>query len=348
MALLPTSQFGAWIAKQSGKGAINHVAYDDMRKRLRLIEGGLSTQREYGRETYGDGQRFAAASDYTESIIGSGELTVQGQPGVAGYLAYLALGAEAFTAADAEEGTSSEHVITPAEDGGKWFTVIQEVGEGSDLYRSRFGDCRIQSLSFEASQGTKTLHVNPTIASLSPDEKYGYTPTLGFDASEPLLFTDATGKMVVDGDTIGDISQFQVSINDNLEPYYGDGIAPRDMVPGRSEVEVTFTVAVTSDTLPYFNQVVYGTPYPSAGATPTSSIYFAGVDFTLSRGTGATLEQVQITVPRVAFTPDLAIEGQADGGVVELAFTGQARPNGTDPVITVTTNSVDADDDYAY
>lgn len=354
MSLIPSSQYGAWIAKQASKGTA--IAHGSMRKKLRLVSGTMTTQKEFGRETYGDGNRFASAADYVETIIGSGDLTVQGQPGVAGYLTFLALGSETFAAAVAADptatpavaGSPSTHAIVPSEEGGKWFTVIQEVGEGTVLHRTRFSDCRIQQLVMEASQDTKTLHIVPTVASLSPDEKYATTPSLGFDASEPLLFTDATGKMELGGVALGDISQFQVTINDNLEPYYGDGVAPRDMVPGRSEVEVTFTVAVTADTLPYFNQVVYGTATPSAGATPASSIYHAGIDFELSRGTGPDRESITITVPRVSFTPDLAIEGQADGGVVELAFTGQARPNGTDPVITVTTTSTDADDNIAY
>jgi hypothetical protein len=52
--------------------------------------------------------------------------------------------------------------------------------------------------------------------------------------------------------------------------------------------------------------------------------------------------QLKIDVPGVKWSPDLAIEGNPDGGPTEIALAGQARINGVNPFVRVTTKSADA------
>ena len=145
---------------------------------------------------------------------------------------------------------------------------------------------------------------------------------------DPLLFTEGTGALEIDGEAYGEISQFQVEINDELTPLYGDNTRPFDLAPGRSTASVSWTLVLTSDTLPMWNKMVYGTPTPAAGALPGDEVYYGAVKFKLTRGAGATEESVEIHVPKIAFQPAPAVEFQPDGGAIELGLSGQYRSDG--------------------
>lgn len=341
MSVLPSNQFGLWIGAQSAKGASATA-----RKQLRVVSGQMSVTKEQGRETYGDGRRFSNASDYVTQVMGSGDITAQGTPGDLGFLASLMLGAESFTAADAD--SASVHVISPSENGGKWFTAWQSIGEGSSRVEQKYEDCRIGQLTLEASTGTPTMHAVASIMSLNPGERIdGSAPVVEQSSTDPLLFHEGQGQLSVDGTVYGEIGQIQVELNDQLTPLFGDDTRAFDMAAGRSEGTVTFTMVMTAETLPMWNKLVYGEESPAAGSLPSEDVYKGAIDFKLQRGADATEQSVRIAIPEIAFQPAPAIEFQADGGAVELSFSGEIRPTSSG-TIEITISSTDSDDDSAY
>jgi hypothetical protein len=324
VSVLSSNQFGVWIARQSAKG----FPATSAARQLRVVSGQMTTEKEQGSENYGDGRRFSTAADYVTTVMGSGEVTAQGTPADVAYLAHLILGGQAFSEPD--ENASGVNIADADENGGVYFTLWQSIGEGDTAIRQRYDDCRVGSLTLEASTGTPTLHAVANIMSLRPGHKIApaSVPTVAQSEIDPLLFTEGTGQLQIDGIAYGEISQFQVEITDELTPLFGDDTRPFDLAPGRSSATVSWTMVLTSDTLPMWNELVYGTTSPAAGAQPVDEVLHGSVNFKLSRGTGATEESVQISVPRIAFQPAPAVEFQPDGGAIELGMSGEYRSEG--------------------
>lgn len=324
---------GVWWAKQSAKGTAASTADKQGRK----IGGGMSPARDDGNENYSDGSRFSSASDFVNTVLGNGNPMVQGQPGVTGHLAYLMCGQETVTGA-ADPYT---HVATPANGGSFWSTWWKKVGQSSVL-RQKFNDCRLTSLRLEASSASKVLHLTATFISLDSGEIFTSDPVKADDGITPLLYTEATGTFTIDGTVYQGHSSFAVTINDNVTPWYGDDVTAYEVVFGQGSVDIEgVTILVDAPGLQRYNTIVYGTASPTAGTKPQKTVPALGsYTFDMTR-TGPPAREVKVELPGVKWSPDLSIEGNPDGGAIELPMAGQTRPVTGQPHIRITTKSAD-------
>jgi hypothetical protein len=337
-----------WFAKQTAQGTAALYNATGV-KRGRKVGGDISTARDDGSENYSDGQRFSSASDYVNTVNGSGNPTLQASPEIAGLLFSLSLGADAV--GTAVSGVYP-HTITPAGNS-QWFTAWKEVGSasGGGQIRQRFEDCKMTSLRFEMSSASKTAKLTPTFTSLKPGRVYDATnvPTATISADEPFLWTEATGTFKINGagnlagaSVIGTISGLAFTINDTVSPWYGDDIFPKDVTYGRGSINIEgLTVLVDTTGLALYNQIMYGTSTPTLGQAPTSTIPATGAfEFTLSRGATTTARSLKVQFPNVKWTSDLAIAGNVDGGAVELALGAETRSGNNH--ISVLVNTTDS------
>lgn len=330
---------GLWIAKQAVKGTPAAAPATNLNaKRLRKVGGGVSPNPTHGSENFSDGNRFTDSVDFVDQINGGGAPVVQAGPGDLAYLSYLALGAESVGAAVA---TVFPHTITANNAGGFWFTVWKKVGANVVL-RQKFNDCRMASLRIEGSSANKVVKATPTIVSLDPGEVFAVDPTLVVDADNPYLYTEAEGTFNIDGTIVKGHSSFALTINDNIAPWFGDSVYPFDFTYGQGAIAVEgVTLLVDAAGLAMYNKIVYGTAAPVAGTKPQKVVYMGTYTFTLTRGAGATMRSYQITLPKVHWTPDVAIEGNPDGGPTELALSAEARSL-AGVQLTIVANTLDA------
>ena len=340
---IESSAFTLWAGKQTARGT--PVAAAD--KLLRQADGGLGIARNFGNEQYGDGARFSNAVDFTDTVMGSGEPVVQMQPGAGAWLVAQSLGTDTLTGA----GPTYTHTLTPANAGGRWLTVWKKVGVAVGPVRQKFNDTRIGQLALSCSAGSKVMHGTASLLSVDPGEVFTTDPVrTDDDASNatdyPFLWTEATALWNIDGGgagAIADVNEWNLTINDNLDAWYGDDIRPATLVPGRGVVTLSLTLGVTDQVLPKFNLVHYGTASPTSGTKPVKTIYSGSLDVTFTRGSAGTLRSLRVEVPKVNYSPgDLTIEGQADGGAITIGLAGEARITGANPMVRVTAVNTDS------
>jgi hypothetical protein len=327
----------AWIAKQTAKGTPVAVAV----KRGRKVGGGMSPNPEHGSEPYSDGERFNNAEDFLNTLVGNGNPIFQAQPGLFAYLHYLMLGAEVVTG---PTNTVYQHVATPNNAGGFWFGAWKRAGQNV-LLRQKFNDCRLVSLRVEGSSANKVVKITPTFISLDSGEIFTSDPVQAEDADRPFLYTEAVGTFNLDGTVFKGHSSFAYVISDAVTPWYGDDVTPYDVAFGRGQITVEgVTLLVDQAGLEQYNRIVYGSANPGNGVKPQKSVYYGSYAFELKRGTAgqADYRRALVEFPRVKWNPDVSIEGNPQGGAVELALGAEARKASGQPMIRVTSNVLDA------
>lgn len=333
MPALESRSEGVWVAAKTARTTGGAVAV----KKLKKVGGGININRDDGSENYSDGMRFGDATDFVNSIVGNGNPVAQATPDVLAYLAWLILGSETVTGA-ADPFT---HVAVPSESGGLWSKWWKKVGVNVGPLRQIADECRMTSLRIEGSSANKVVKLTPTVISLKAGEVFTTDPVVVALDEVPMNYTEGKGRFNIDGTVYTEHSSFAIVINDNVAPWYGDDVFPEDITFGVATVDIEgVTLLVNADGLARYNSQIYGSAAPAAGTLPLSTIPALG-SYTVDLQRGAN-RQIKIEVPGVKWSPDLAIEGNPDGGPVELALAGQARKSGANPMIRITTKNADA------
>lgn len=314
MGLLESKIYGLWIAKQTARGSAAATAI----KRLRQVTGNVKTDRSDGRERFGTDARFGDAQHYVDSIVGSGDPGIQAQPGILAYLLYLFAGQETVTGAV----DPFTHEITPSAVGGFWSTVWKKVGV-SDIVREKFADCRISQIVIEGSTGQKVVRVTPTIISLDPGEKVAADPVKTYDEGDAFLYTEGESAFKINASVVRAQSQFNITINEALDPVYTDSVVPLELASGEPEVTIGLTLALNTEGLKIYNREVYGSEEPAATTKPLKALPATGAyAFTLTK---EAKRKFTFELPGVKWTPDVAVEPNPAGGLTEVTLAGQLR-----------------------
>jgi hypothetical protein len=314
MGLVESKIYGLWVAKQTARGASVATAI----KRLRQVTGNVKIDRSDNRERFGTDARYGDAQHYVDSIIGSGDPGIQAQPGVLAYLFYLFGGQETVTGS-ADPWT---HEATPSATGGFWFSVWKKVGV-ADIVREKSADCKISQLTIEGSTGQKVVRVTPTIISVDPGEKVASDPVKAFDEDNAFLYTEGESAFRINAVTVRAQSQFNITLNEALEPVYTDSVVPLELAAGEPEVTIGLTLALNTEGLRIYNREVFGREEPVAGEKPIKALPSPGsYEFTLTKEARRTFN---FFLPGVKWTPDVAVEPNPAGGLTEVSLAGQLK-----------------------
>lgn len=244
-------------------------------------------------------------------------------------------------------GVPFQHVATPSDSGGFYYGVAKSVGK-TTVHRVQFNDCRTQSLRIEGSSASKVVKITPTFVSLDPGQTIAADPTKLDDGLRPFIYTEAQGTFNVDGVVYGGHSSFAALFTWGLNEFYGDGITVYDLINNEATAVLEgVTLLIDQLGLARFNNQIYGTSTPAAGAKPLQGIPANGSYsclFTrIDPNTGLLSESLKIEFPGVKWDPTLAIPANPAGGAVELAFGGAMRKVAGQPPFRVTVqNGLDA------
>jgi hypothetical protein len=316
--LVESKIYGLWIAKQAKRGEAAGAAI----KRLRQVTGNVKVDRSDGREKFGNDDRFGDAQHFVDSIIGSGDPGIQAQPGILAYLLYLFAGQETVEAGAGEEAGVETHIATPAAAGGFWTTIWKKVGV-NDVVREKSADCKIGQIVLEGSTGQKVVRVTPSIMSLDPGEKVAADPVKAFDNEDAFLYTEGESAFKINAAAVRAQSQFQITINENLEPVYTDSVVPLELVGGEPEVTAALTLALNTDGLKIYNREVFGSEEPAPGTKPLKALAPIGAyEFTLKK---SVQRSFKLELPGMKWTPDVAVEPNPAGGLTEVSLAGELK-----------------------
>jgi hypothetical protein len=334
LGLVESKIYGLWIAKQAKRGEAAAAAI----KRLRQVTGNVKVDRSDGREKFGTDSRFGSAQHFVDSIMGSGDPGIQAQPGPLAYLLYLFAGQETVEVGAGEEAGVETHIITPAAAGGFWATVWKKVGV-SDVVREKSADCKIGQVVIEGSTGQKVVRVTPTIASLDPGEKVAADPVKAFDGDDAFLYTEGESAFEINEEVIRAQSQFQITINEALEPVMTDSVVPLELAAGEPEVTVALTLALNTDGLAIYNREVYGSAEPAPGTKPLKTLPAIGAyEFLLEKSKELSFG---LELPGVKWTPDVAVEPNPAGGLTEVSLAGEFQEVAGQPAWRATVKNAD-------
>lgn len=324
--------------RQSAKGtpataATTTVGYDQPK----WAGGNLTPNKKLGNAEFIDGQRFGSPSMYTDSVGGEvGSLSLQLQPENAGLYCAAILGVDTVTGA-ADPYT---HTITSAGTSGHWGTWWQKVGSSVGPERQRFSDSKIAKLALSSTFADKVLNANLDIQALSAAQTFATDAAKTQNSSDPYLHTEATGSFTVDSLVINEVTESMLEVDTQMKPFYGDSIAPAQLIEGKGLITKSIKSIVTDDTLGKFRKAIYNSATPSAASNPSSAVFYAAISETYTRSATRTLT---ITAPRVAIDPaTMDVSPRPEGGEIELTMGGTCLKDGATAALTIVALSGDA------
>lgn len=347
--LLENRVYALWVAKQAAKGA---APLDASYRRLVQVAGEVGTNVDTGSENWSDLSKFGSLTQWVNSVLGQGAPGIEATPTELAYLLWLFHGGEVVTAV-AGPPAASRHEFTPLLGVGHWCAFARRLGQ-SVLRRDAYLDSLIGQVVLEGSTATKAVRITPTILSLDPGVIRVADPADGIPAAVPFLYTDGAGAFKIDvaGEGLAVFrgqSQFTVTLNEDLNPAYGDDATPHDLSSGNAVATIGATLLLDDQANQAWNEAVYGDPAPALNARPLARVQpLGGYEFDLAqkddagaangRGFDFSSSSVQWAIPDYPGP-------NPDGGTTELAMAGTIRsnPDGVTPPYTIGVNTDPAD-----
>ncbi|MGH2878953.1 MAG: phage tail tube protein [Solirubrobacteraceae bacterium] len=317
--------------KQTAKGSIATAAtvtvgYD----RPKWFDGQLGAKKTTGEEEYVDGQRFGSPAQYTDTVGGAvGTLTVQAQPENAGlYMAQL-LGSDVVTGS-VDPWT---HTISTAGTSGAWGTWWQKVGAAVGPHRELYSDSKIAKLMVTTGDKQKTMHYAMDIACLNPAQVFAVDAAKTETATDPYYWTESVGAVTFDGTVLSEINEETLEIDAGIKPFYGNSIAPVQLIEGKGTIVSTLKSIVTDETRLKYNKAIFGETEPAAGKLPVKTVYYASAKTVYEK---SATRKMTIERPRISVKPDeMVIGALREGGELPIAFGGSCLKEGATAALTI-------------
>lgn len=217
-----------------------------------------------------------------------------------------------------------------------YFTMWKRLGL-TEIDRHVFADCRIGQMVLEASTGNKAGRMTPTIFSLDPAINKTADPAWPTIPSRaPLLHTEGRGAYTVDGIVHTGLSQWAVTLNEDLQPVFGDDTYVADLVRGQPAATIGATLLLDAQAHALWNRQMYGTATPANDQKPTRDVSALGSYTSSVRQRDAsgveTGDRLDVTFPGVMWTPPEKPDPNPAGGSAEISLAGAMRPlSGQEP-----------------
>lgn len=200
-------------------------------------------------------------------------------------------------------------------------------GVGDTLFE-RFEDCMVSELTISADAG------GPLTASLSVMGLNTTRLTSDVWSAVPLAsagvynYNEAT--VTAHGGATALISNFELTISNNVSTQQTDSITPYDVVPGQRSVTVGYDMIF--ETLAAYNEFNYG---GTSGTTQGSAITTTALNFAFAKGAGA----IEFDIPNAA-VEEFPVEPDPGGDpIVASVRTRAQRVTGTPLITTEVTNA---------
>lgn len=323
--------------KQSAKGtkavaATTTGGYN----RPKWFDGVLSAKKVQGSEEYIDGKRFASPTTYTDTVGGSvGTPVLQFQPENAGLYYAEILGLDTVTGSE----DPYTHTITSSGTSGAWGSWWQKVGASVGPERELYWDSKIGKLVVVSGTSQRPMHGSLDIFALNAAEVFETDAAKTEDATDPFYWNESVGSSLLDGTAV-ELDEEVVEIDSGLTPWYGQSIAPTQLIEKKGMISSTVKAICTDVTLAKYRKVLYGETAPATGTAVAAAQVFMAIKNKYEKSATRTLT---ITRPKVAVKgDDFAVGAQREGGEIPLVFGGECLKSGSEPALTVIALTGDA------
>ena len=298
--------------------------------RPKWVGGQFAVHKITASEEYVDGQRFGSPSPFTDRVGGAvGSPIVQLQPENAGLFCAQILGSDTVTGA----GDPYTHTITSAGTAGAWGSWWQKVGSSVGPERELYWDSKISKMVIDVGRDQKVMHGTLDIMALVSGEVFTTDAAKTEDTTDPFYWTEVTGAVTFDGTVLTESHGETLEIDTGMEAFYGDDIAPNQLIEKKGTITRTLQAIVTDTTLAKYQKAVYGAAAPVAGTLPVKTVFSAAATTVYTKSATRTLT---ITTPNIAVRPDdMVVAPAPDGGAQEIAFGGQCLKSGATAALTI-------------
>lgn len=247
--------------------------------------------------------------------------------------------APAVTLTNTTPGVRAKHTYTPQSTQGHWCTFVRSVGTSVAQRHSQV-DCLIGGFVLESSQAQKDMRITPNLLSLNPFKVIASDPTAGLPTgidARPFIWQEAAGTLTLgtgaSTTVLNGQSAMTFTVNEDRSPAYGDDAVPYDFAVGTPTVAVSITYIFDTVGLARWNELVYGTPTPTAGATPLRGLPSPGSwsgDWKQRSGAGnQTGNELRLTLPSINWDVPEAPAPNPGGGLAEVTLGGTLAPTTT-------------------
>ena len=327
MSALSSSSAQLIIGQQSG---FNVVATSNLQK-MAWIDGNVSTKSVVLESEQFDGEVFSSPRQIVGRFEGGGSLKVLADNAAVRLIGQGLLGAD-----------DADTLSTDAPGDSPFYSIFTEVGTGANVIRRRFVNCKISELKLTGSASSQFIEMEFSVVAVSPQANITSMPsTYSEPGTSSYTFADGSGEYYVtsvSGDATAGISQFELTVQREQTPWQGDSTAYYTVVPKRGMVEIAATLIADDVSLPILNSLWYGTASPSNGQQPTAELFYDSFALTLTRGD----DSLSITLPKVAYRTESALDPNLGGDAIELPIQGRAVKPDTGALATLVTATVTA------
>lgn len=325
-----------WQVKQAALGTIEPTATAGTKHLRKVGDAALTAAKTYGSEEWVDGKQFGSPGMFVDTIGGDvGSITCQAQIETAGFCFAQIIGVDTVT------GTNPDftHTISTGSANGPYQTIRQKAGVAVGPWRNAFFDAKVNTLAFNCGQDDKVAKIEQGIWALKAAVWQTADPAAVDSGTDPFNWNEAAGAHTIDATVLPEIDGETLEIDRKLEVHRGDQAAPACFVPGKGEINTSFSAIVTDGTLPKMQTILYGTTTPTAGQEVSNAVNYVALESTYTR---SAVRSLKLTRPRVAVSPeDFEVSPRAEGGGIPVTFGGRCLDNGATPMLTVVAKTGD-------
>jgi hypothetical protein len=321
MSALNSSSAKLLVSKQS---AIDTVPTSNI-ARLNWIDGNVSTKQVVLDQEVFDGETYSSPRQVVGRFEGGGSLKVLADNSAVRLIGQGLLGAD-----------DADTLSTDAPGDGDFYTIWTEVGSGANVVRRRFVNCKISELKLTGAASSQFIEMEFQVVCIDPQANITSMPSTYSEPGTGYTFADGSGSYEISGDVVAGISQFELTVQRDQAPWQGDSTAYYTVVPKRGMVEISATLIADDVSLPILNNLWYGTASPSNGQQPTAELFYDSFALTLTRGD----DSLSITLPKVAYRTESALDPNLGGDAIELPIQGRAVKPDSGALATLVTETV--------
>lgn len=324
-----------WQIKQATAGTVEPTAstYKHLRK---TGDKAMKAAKKYGSEEWVDGQQFGSPGHYVDQIGGDvGGFVFQVQPETGGF-AFAQI-----TGVDSVSGASDPytHTVSSGTAAPPLQTVRAKTGS-SVVWRQAWYDAIVNKLAFNCGQDQKIAHIDQDFMALQAGAWATADPAAADSGTDPFNWAEVVGEIKIDGTSIPELDGETVELDRKWDVHRGDNPAPICFVPGKGEINRTFSGLVTDTTIDIMQSILFGSTTPAANDPVTSVVADVALVSKYTRSASRTLE---LTTPKVIVNPeDFEVFPRAEGGKIPVAFGGLCVKDGSTAAFTAVAKTGDA------
>lgn len=312
-----------WQVKQTVQGTVQAPTDANTKHLKKVGDDALKAAVAHGSEESVDGLTFGSPGVFVDTIGGDcGTITAQAQIETTGFAFAQMLAVDVVT------GTTPDytHTIVSNNNAQPYNTFRQKVGNAVGPWRNSFFDSKIGKLTFNCGQDQKVAHIAQNVFSLAAGNWFTADPSAADSGTDPFNWNEVAGSLKIGSTVFNELDGDTLEIDRKLAVHRGDSAVATCFLPGKGEINRSFSGLVSDNLIPEIQNALYGTGTMTDGLAVAKTVQYRLLESTYTR---TSVRSLKITTPKVQMKPDdFEIGPRAEGGKIPITFGGMCFLSG--------------------